>query len=292
MRNGYEKLWVLMFLLIGGVAHPQTNPIPNPGFENWTAGSPDHWIANNVPGFATPITQSSNAHSGSLAVRGEVVSFAGLPYPPYLQSEKFPVNHRYARLTGFYQFQPQGNDSLGILIILFKNGMGIGGGVSVLGGSTSGYVQFTAPIQYNTSEVPDSAQVFIVVGDTTINAGTIGSYFLMDDLALEGTVGIADVGEPSLPTEFALEQNYPNPFNPATTFRFTLPRAADVQLSVYNLLGQEMARVVEGRFSAGHHEIRWQAGNLPGGVYLYRMTARDAVTGEVFRATRKMVLMK
>lgn len=70
---------------------------------------------------------------------------------------------------------------------------------------------------------------------------------------------------------FELEQNYPNPFNPTTTIPFQIAEGSNVTLRVYNMLGQEVAVLVDGFLPAGRHEARWEAGDLPSGMYLYRL---------------------
>jgi YVTN family beta-propeller protein len=72
-----------------------------------------------------------------------------------------------------------------------------------------------------------------------------------------------------LPTEFALEQNYPNPFNPATTIRFALPDASHARLNVFDVLGRHVATLADGQLSAGYHEVGFDAGSLPSGIYVY-----------------------
>ncbi len=91
----------------------------------------------------------------------------------------------------------------------------------------------------------------------------------------------------SLPTEFALEQNYPNPFNPSTVIRYQLPVTSHVRLSVYNVLGQEVATLVEGEQEAGYQTAQWNAVDAASGVYIYRLT-----TSNGFSAQRKMVLIR
>lgn len=89
-----------------------------------------------------------------------------------------------------------------------------------------------------------------------------------------------------LPKEFALNQNYPNPFNPTTMIAFDLPKASEVRLSVYNVLGQEVKTLVDRAMAAGNHAIEFDADELSSGVYFYRLEAED------FRDTRKMLLVK
>ncbi|RPH36183.1 T9SS C-terminal target domain-containing protein, partial [bacterium] len=79
------------------------------------------------------------------------------------------------------------------------------------------------------------------------------------------------------PPMFRLEQNYPNPFNPSTTIRFALPRRSHVSLTVFDMLGQEVATLVSGEVVAGYHEVRFDASGLATGVYFYRLQAGDFV---------------
>jgi hypothetical protein len=90
----------------------------------------------------------------------------------------------------------------------------------------------------------------------------------------------------TIPAEFALSQNYPNPFNPATVISYSLPKASDVVLKVYNALGQEVMTLVNGHEEAGDHTATWNASEAASGVYFYRLTAGD------YTQSRKMLLMK
>jgi len=86
--------------------------------------------------------------------------------------------------------------------------------------------------------------------------------------------------------QFALGQNYPNPFNPATTISFELPKASQVTLGVFDILGREVSVLVNERRDAGVHEVKFDGSNLASGVYIYRIQAVDYV------ATKRMLLMK
>jgi len=101
-------------------------------------------------------------------------------------------------------------------------------------------------------------------------------------------VSATDVAVPGeeIPRVFALHQNYPNPFNPATEIAFALPRGEHVVVQVFDMLGQEIATVVDGWRDAGNYRERFDAAGLPSGLYIARMRAGE------FTAARKMMLVK
>jgi hypothetical protein len=102
-----------------------------------------------------------------------------------------------------------------------------------------------------------------------------------------GSQAVTTINEvPESPLTFALEQNYPNPFNPRTVVSSQLPVASNVKLVVYNILGQEVAILVNGRRAAGSYQDTFDASNLASGVYVYRLVAGD------FVASKRMVLVK
>ena len=95
-----------------------------------------------------------------------------------------------------------------------------------------------------------------------------------------------------IPTEYALHQNYPNPFNQTTVIQLDLPRQSVVTLKVYNLLGQEVAALIDGTsMSAGVHDLTFNASSVPSGVYLYRVTAEGS-NGKMFVSVKKLMLLK
>jgi hypothetical protein len=89
-----------------------------------------------------------------------------------------------------------------------------------------------------------------------------------------------------LPSEYALEQNYPNPFNPSTNFRFKLAEAGLTTLKIYNLLGQQVAEVLNEFMNPGTYDIRFDAEGLASGIYFYRIRVND------YSASKKMILVR
>jgi len=124
-------------------------------------------------------------------------------------------------------------------------------------------------------------------------------YALHDELVIKFTTDppelITSVPQPSqgqlVPREYVLDQNYPNPFNPVTVIRFGLPEPSAVRLTLFNILGQRVATLVDERQEAGYHQIVWDGRDRNGelcaaGVYFYQLSAGD------FVAAKKMVLLK
>ena len=104
-------------------------------------------------------------------------------------------------------------------------------------------------------------------------------------MSYRNVVGIKD-GTDETAQEFHLVQNYPNPFNPKTNISYSLPVSGDVSLIVYNLLGEEVTRLVDGQMPSGTYTTTWNASNVASGIYFYRLASGD------FIQTKKMVLLR
>ena len=90
----------------------------------------------------------------------------------------------------------------------------------------------------------------------------------------------------NVPDKFSLNQNYPNPFNPTTAIEFQLPKESFVTLKIFNILGVEIATLVNEQRQAGIHKISFNASELSSGLYIYKISAGK------FEQTRKMMLLK
>ena len=115
----------------------------------------------------------------------------------------------------------------------------------------------------------------------TTNAGQWDVFILK----FSPTVDIKKISS-EIPSRYSLYQNYPNPFNPKTNIRFDLHRTSKTTLIVYNMLGKEIATLVNEKLSAGSYEVDWDASGYPSGVYFYKLITDD------FVGVKKMLMIK
>ena len=150
----------------------------------------------------------------------------------------------------------------------------------------------TAPLTYSLSPALPAGLTFdattrTIAGTPRAAAETAYTYTVTDANGASASLLLQ-----TRPTAFSLADNFPNPFNPATTIQYALPQAADVELTVYNVVGQPVRTLVAEHQSAGRYAVEWDATNdsghsLSSGMYFYRLQA-----GEEFREVKKMLLLK
>lgn len=129
----------------------------------------------------------------------------------------------------------------------------------------------------------DASPTATVTGGVITITKSGGSSTAMD-MSIEQLM--EDEAAAAVPTEYALHNAYPNPFNPSTTIGFDLPEAAKVRLAVYDMLGREVAVLADEERPAGQHSVRFDAGKLSSGMYIFRLQAGS------FTQTKKLMLMK
>jgi len=270
------------------------NPIPNPGFENWTAGYPDQWVTADVPNVYTTITQSNIRHSGNYAVKGMVTNYAQVNVPPLLTagSSLIEISQNYTRLTGYYQMDNKGEDAMYVEVFLYDTQPNlVAGGIAELAATNGGYQMFTVDLEYvfGNQNTAAAAYILFTIGTSSTASGediTLGSSFLVDDLAFDMASSVGDQRVNSTPYIFTLAQNYPNPFNPSTTIVFSLPSSGKTLLTVYNNLGQMVERLIDEDLAEGVHQVTFNASNLPSGTYFYKLEAGSRST------VKRMMLVK
>lgn len=262
--------------------------IPNPSFENWDAnGNPVDWQVTNAPPSYTTVLKTSDAHSGSWAAEGDVVTFSVFTMAPSLFSgttaQGFPINFRPASLRGYYKFTSVTDDFLQVQIHFRKNSVYIGGGAANLTPAST-YTEFSVDAGYVTEEVPDTAFIAIFIANLG-GFSHIGSKLFIDDLSWSNTTDLINPGN-SIPTKFELLQNYPNPFNPSTKISWQSPVSSHQSLKIYDVLGNEVATLVDEYKEAGNYEVEFDASKLSSGIYFYKLRAGS------FVETKKMILLR
>ena len=117
-----------------------------------------------------------------------------------------------------------------------------------------------------------------------------GIEYIFDETNVTQITGVTDrlilQKKGPLPEEFSLLQNYPNPFNPVTKIQYNLPEAAQVRLTIYDIMGREIAVPVNGRVEKGLHEFALDGTSMTSGVYIYQLETQG------FSFSRKMILLR
>jgi len=146
---------------------------------------------------------------------------------------------------------------------------------------------YTVPLSAATAVDSVGIDLRIRSVDASGNAATmtLSPAFSVGNWIDDGTTEIPDNGV-NVPLQFSLGQNFPNPFNPVTTIRYTVPHSGPVRLSVFDLLGREVAVLADGHQFAGEYSAQFNASHLSSGVYLYRLTAAGK------NSVKKMMLVK
>ena len=103
---------------------------------------------------------------------------------------------------------------------------------------------------------------------------------------------VEELSGPTLPREFVLEQNFPNPFNPSTTIRYSVPVTSRVRLTIVDILGRQVATLVDGVVVSGRHDVTFRASSIASGVYFYRLDAHPADGGGGWQQTKKLVVLQ
>ncbi len=145
-------------------------------------------------------------------------------------------------------------------------------------------------------QVSNNEDVYLRI-DTTFaplgnkDAEAIPAIFNNAKIVITPVVGITGNGSKIIPEMFVLYPNYPNPFNPETNLKFAIPKDTDVKLVIYNILGQQVKKIVDKKLPTGTHIFKWNGTNDSGigvssGMYIYRIQTKEFVTA------KKLVLIR
>ena len=149
----------------------------------------------------------------------------------------------------------------------------------------------SASLLYSQSSIVYDAGTNIDIGtgaDVCAATITVNGTYSGNGTFCNAPVDVEDENKEDLvtPKEFSLSQNYPNPFNPSTIIRFSVSEKSNVVLKVYDILGSEVATLVNNDMDIGRYEVEFRADNYSSGIYIYKISAGD------FVSTKKMILLK
>ena len=256
--------------------------------EEWSGNEPANWLTGNSEEFVF-VTQSTDAHSGSFAIKLEEINLMGFLGQATISvgadGNGFPVSQRYNQVSLYYKFHKTVSTAYLILSAGFDKGEeGVGAGAVIINTEATQYTPVNIPITYINNDTPDRCLIIITVTDQNLSTSAIGSYALIDDLSFNLVSGVDD--DNNLPKIFNLAQNFPNPFNPSTTIKYSVPETENVTLKVYDIIGNEIATLVNETKPAGEYEVKFSPDNQSSGIYIYRLQAGSQIQ------TRKMTFLK
>lgn len=273
--------------------------VPNGGFENWITypnEEPVDWFTSNKSFLFNPIlpiTKTGDAYSGNYAIRiennmppnPEMMGYA-LAGPQTMNGPApgFPVQIKDTIFTGYYKFYPQNNDTASIGVMMFEQGVKVGGGNFQNSSTVNTYTQFLTHIFYDQgyAGTPDSANIYLVA----FKAGSFpqgNSVLYVDNLKFDPSayVGINET-KPDQPSI----SNYPNPCSNVTLINYSLPENCLLTIKLYDVIGNEVAGLFNGNQQSGNHSLRYDTSNLPDGIYHLVMKSDN------FKQDKKLVVQK
>ena len=195
-----KTIYSLILLALCTQLAKATNEVPNPSFENWTAGTPVSWYTSNTTLYGNPVTQTATTHSGSSAARGQAVFsgtlndtitaalFSGTP------GGKFPITQNYGSLQFYYQSSFTGGDILSVVVVLYAGASYVGSGSLDFTANASGWTQGSVPINI-ASGTADGAYITFTLAPPGTDGRTKpnpSSWFIIDDVSLGAALGLKD----------------------------------------------------------------------------------------------------
>ena len=252
-----------------------------PQFWNLEYSGPPLWSRATVGAFAT--SGGSAVFKNYEAESGATQYMISNPFGMSVTGDSLKFNHAYAT----YQTE------IDSLIIEVSSNSGLSYSIlERLAGGVSGNLVTASP--RTNSFVPNPTQwatkrYALPIGTDLIRFQAVsasGNNLYLDNICkVNGTTGISNLNL-EIPNEYSLSQNYPNPFNPATKIKYDIPISNYVTLKIYDVLGKEVASLVNEKQNAGSYTVDFFAGNLSSGVYFYRIKSGE------FIQTKSMMLLK
>ena len=271
-----KKNLISLIAFICGITMTINAQIPNSGFENWTAGDPDGWATSNAfPAGMVNVTQTSDYHSGSSALRGDVINFMGTPMGPVIQSgpgaKGFPISEQYHSFELYYKFTSISGDKFSVNVGLKKAGNPIAQGAVALPSTVSTYTHLTVPINYTTNDVPDSAIIQIsITGPVTGSDYHVGSVMFVDDLLFSLSTGIENISVSGL-----IGNCYPDPSADIINIPLNENVSGEVIINVFDTYGKDVKKIAGHLQQYEKNVFQFSVEDLSSGLYFYSINGQN-----------------
>lgn len=270
----FTRMMVLLGLLIGMSVSAQL--IPNAGFEIWEPGlsggqQPQGWMAIMNSAAIANVVEVDGYGGGSavqlIAVEIPTIGFVS----PLLMSESFEVDQRYGMLDGFFKSAPQGNDTLYIMVSLYKgDGDVVGIGIYTIEQSVPDFTEFHANIYYISDDIPEHGIITFTSGKLDGTA-TQGSTFTLDELSLSGSASVNELN-----SIFAgIGVAYPCPASNEVNIPFELTEPDEMEIVVFDVAGNLVHKNSKQYYGVGNHTVSVQTSGLVAGTYTYSIIPSD-----------------
>ena len=243
----------------------------------------NYTFTNFDGGGTTKIANPQSSGINTSANVGKMIKSAGQPWGGSWISLASPIDFSANKVFKVKVYMPKVGAKL-LLKVENQTDGGINFEKEATGTVANGWEELT--FDYSAINVSKQYQKLVIIFDLgTMGDGSANFTYLFDDIKL--TNDLTGVSQQALiATEYGLNQNYPNPFNPSTTISYSLEMGGMVSLKVFNLVGQEVAMLVNQEMGAGFHTAVFDASQLSSGIYFYQLRAGT------FLSLKKMMLLK
>ena len=242
-------------------------------FSNWTTSNTWNTTTSQFVSSPSSFTDSPTGNYGNLANNSMTLTTAvNVSTTPVVFLSFW---HRYATEAG-YDF---------CLVEVSSNNGTTWQQVASYNGSMTTWTQQTFDITQYAGASTQLKLRFRLTSDD----GVVGDGWYVDDVKLTNYCAGTPVGigqNTGIPLQYGLDQNYPNPFNPSTYIKFQLPEGGNVKITVFDILGKEVASLINEKMEAGYHNVEFNASDLASGLYIYKMESGN------FTDVKKMMLIK
>jgi hypothetical protein len=289
LADAHKARLLSLCLLVTLFSSLAVGQIPFTGFENWETDpdsnfNPQGWqTTNSFP--LVNVERYAPGYHGNYAMKVKTLN-PGFPFPG-VATLQVPYNFSQipTRLSAWIKSTLMPGDHAYFIVALMRGDSVIASPGDCTYRIDTTFSQFTYrefPIALRSNLIPDSLILIIASG---LGTGQVGTELIVDELAF--TTGTSSVSlKELLPGSFSLHQNYPNPFNPTTAISYQLSAVSKIKLVIYDLLGREIAVLVDETKAPGSYAVTFDGAGLASGVYLYRMQAGS------FTETKRLLLLR